>query len=87
MELVGTSRLTAFFEGEPLIVNSVHHQAVRSVGSNLKVIARAPDGIVEAIEDTSGRWVLGVQWHPEWMATSTVSKRIFDAFIQEACSS
>ena len=87
VELQGTSRLTPFFEEQPLVVNSVHHQAVCVLGRNLRVVASAPDGIVEAIEDTTGRWVLGVQWHPEWMQDSVVTKRIFDAFIEEARSS
>lgn len=43
-------------------VNSIHHQAVRTVGSGLTATAWSPDGVVEAVE---GDGVLGVQWHPE----------------------
>jgi putative glutamine amidotransferase len=50
---------------EPLAVNSTHHQAVRDVGSGVLVSARAPDGIVEAIELPDVPFALGVQWHPE----------------------
>ena len=47
-------------------VNSRHHQAVASVGSALRVIGTAPDGVIEAVEGTDEqRFVLGVQWHPE----------------------
>ena len=46
-------------------VNTTHHQAVRSPG-RARVSGRAPDGVVEAIE-APGRFVLGVQWHPELM--------------------
>lgn len=47
-------------------VNSSHHQAIRVPGRDLRVTARAPDGVVEAVEWTgNGNWVLGVQWHPE----------------------
>jgi putative glutamine amidotransferase len=50
-------------------VNSRHHQAVDRVGATLAVVATAPDGVVEAIEQTgTGRFVLGVQWHPENLA-------------------
>lgn len=46
-------------------INSFHHQAVKDVGQGLRVGARSDDGLVESIEATNGRWVLGVQWHPE----------------------
>ena len=84
IEFEGHSRLTEFFEDEPHTINSVHHQSVRKLGRDLRITARAPDGIVEAIEDTSGRWILGVQWHPEWLPESRTSRRIFAAFMQEA---
>jgi len=48
-------------------VNSWHHQAIKRVASDLKVVAHAPDGIVEAIEIPEHRFALGVQWHPEWL--------------------
>lgn len=49
----------------PLGVNTTHHQAVKRVGANLVVTARAEDGVVEAIEDPTAPFVVGVQWHPE----------------------
>ena len=48
-------------------VNSWHHQAVKRVAGDLKVVATAPDGIVEALEIPGHRFALGVQWHPEWL--------------------
>jgi putative glutamine amidotransferase len=42
-----------------------HHQAVGELGQGLHVSGRAADGVIEAIEFSDGRWVLGVQWHPE----------------------
>jgi putative glutamine amidotransferase len=48
----------------PLPVNSTHHQAVKSPGADLAVSARAPDGVIEALE-LPGGFTLGVQWHPE----------------------
>lgn len=49
-------------------VNSYHHQSVKDVAPGFKVTARAPDGIIEAIETTNqDRFAVGVQWHPEGM--------------------
>jgi putative glutamine amidotransferase len=48
-------------------VNSWHHQAIKRLAVDLKVVATAPDGIVEAIEIAGHRFALGVQWHPEWL--------------------
>lgn len=54
----------------PHVVNSTHHQAVDRVASNFRVAARAPDGVIEAVEaKANGRFLMAVQWHPE---------RIFD---------
>ena len=48
-----------------LYVNSFHHQAVSAPGSKFRVVATAPDGVIEAIESTEYKSILGVQWHPE----------------------
>ena len=62
------SRLARLVGRRALAVNSSHHQAVAEPGHGLCVVARAEDGIVEAIESTDpDRFVLGVQWHPERM--------------------
>lgn len=48
-------------------VSSVHHQAIDVVAPGLTVVGRAPDGVIEAVESISPtRWVVGVQWHPEF---------------------
>ena len=54
---------------QPLFVNSFHHQAVKSPGDKFRVVAKAADGIIEAIESTEFKPVLGVQWHPECLET------------------
>jgi putative glutamine amidotransferase len=47
-------------------VNTSHHQSIRDVGHGLIVAARAPDGVIEAVEhEPHKHWVVGVQWHPE----------------------
>jgi putative glutamine amidotransferase len=80
------SLLAELAGSETARVNSSHHQAVNKVGRDLKVIARAPDGVVEAIIDTRpDRFILGVQWHPEvgW-EKDRFSQAIFKKFIEEA---
>jgi putative glutamine amidotransferase len=70
-----------------LRVNSRHHQANRSVVSPFIVSGKASDDVIEAIESTAHRFVLGLQWHPESMiiANDKASKAIFKAFV-EACN-
>ena len=64
----------------PVAVNSLHHQAVDLPGRGFRVAARAPDGLVEAIEAEAGPWQLGVQWHPEKLPPDHRS-RLFGAFV------
>ena len=59
------STLYNIYGSPTLLVNSFHHQAVREPGSKLRVVAKAPDGIIEAVESAEFKSVLGVQWHPE----------------------
>jgi putative glutamine amidotransferase len=66
-------------------VNSSHHQSILETGHDLRVTARAPDGVVEAVEWTGdANWVLGVQWHPERMATDTLAQFLFRELVQAA---
>ncbi|HEU0114899.1 MAG TPA: gamma-glutamyl-gamma-aminobutyrate hydrolase family protein, partial [Thermomicrobiales bacterium] len=55
------------FTGDRLAVNSYHHQAIATLAPELRAIATAPEGFVEAVCHVGPRWVLGVQWHPEMM--------------------
>lgn len=58
-------------------VNSLHHQAVKDPGESLRVIARDRDNIVQAIEDATGKPILGVQWHPEYLLFLPAQLAIF----------
>jgi len=65
------SRLARALGTERPVVNSMHHQAVRTVASSLATVARAPDGLVEGVEwPTDDWWMVGVQWHPEELTAS-----------------
>ena len=65
VEIVPDSLLARVIGKQPLGVNSTHHQAVRRPGAGVLVSARAPDGVIEAIELPDLPFALGVQWHPE----------------------
>ena len=73
-------------------VNTVHHQAIKELGKDLKVMAHSPqDGIIEAIRwapdgDENPPFVVGVQWHPEFAVGSKTegmlnSNLLYDAFL------
>lgn len=62
------SRLARMAAAEEVRVNSSHHQSILELGRDLRVVARASDGVIEGVEWTGGaNWVMGVQWHPERM--------------------
>lgn len=61
-------------------VNSRHNEHVTT--TDLSIAAVAPDLTIEAIEDKTKRFFIGVQWHPESLPNDTYSKKLFDAFIE-----
>ncbi len=63
---------------------SAHHQAIRQVGRNLRTVAYSPDGVIEAIEDSSLPFFVGVQWHPERDPDAPATRALFQAFVR-AC--
>ena len=79
------SRLQEVLNVNEIHVNSYHHQSVREPGRDLRVVGTAPDGVIEAIEDTGDRFVMGVQWHPEtgW-SNDGFSQALFAALMESA---
>jgi putative glutamine amidotransferase len=69
---------------DTVAVNSRHQQAVDQTGRDLRVAAVSGDGVVEAVEDTQGRFVLGLQWHPEYFPEEASTRAIMAAFLQAA---
>jgi putative glutamine amidotransferase len=66
-------------------VNSSHHQAAEVLGDGLRISARAPDDVIEALEGKSiDHFVLAVQWHPERSVSESVSQAIFRALVEAA---
>ena len=64
-------------------VNTSHHQSIRDLGRGLRIAARAPDGVIEAVEhEPHKHWVVGVQWHPERLLSDVLSESLFRALVQ-----
>jgi putative glutamine amidotransferase len=75
------SRLYSILGKRYTRVNSLHHQSVKTVGKDVRIVAQEPSGIVEAIEHTRLPFVIGVQWHPEFLLTYRRQRRLFKALI------
>jgi len=68
-----------------LAVNSLHHQGIREPGPQLRIEARAPDGLIEAVSLRHHPFALAVQWHPEWQPEhNDASRALFAGFIHAA---
>jgi len=74
------TRLGAVLGGEHAPVKSHHHQGLGRLGEGLRVAAKAGDGTIEAVEDPSARFALGVLWHPE----AGEDTKLFEALVEEA---
>ena len=81
--LAPDSLVSELFGADEKRVNTVHHQGLRRVAEGFTVSAWAPDGVIEAIEREEAPWVLGVQWHPEWMPDVAAQQRLFARFVDE----
>jgi putative glutamine amidotransferase len=82
IEVTRASRLHGIVGGDVVGVNSVHHQAVRDLATDLVVSARAPDGLVEGVEHPGRRFVVGVQCHPEELYIERQwARRLFVDFV------
>ena len=82
VNIVSGSPLHKCLGVEQLPVNSYHHQAVRVIAPELKVMAKSTDGIIEALYKPDHRFLWAVQWHPEFSyKTDENSMKIFRAFV------
>jgi putative glutamine amidotransferase len=66
VEVVEGSRVAvAMGTVQPQGGHSYHHQSIDRVATDLKIVARSSDGVIEAVEHRDAKWIVGVQWHPE----------------------
>ncbi len=78
------SRLRAILESATVWVNALHHQAVDRVGESLEIVAREETGIAQAIEQNGHSFMIGVQWHPEYMPQKRRQRAIFRQLVELA---
>ena len=82
IKIIKKSKLFNILKKSTIYVNSIHHQAVDKLGENLKISAYDANNMVEGIESTNNHFLLGTQWHPEYLFYKKESKKIFSSFIK-----
>lgn len=75
-ELLGTTRCK---------INSLHSQAINQLGSGLRIAGRDLDNIVQAVEEPTRPFLIGVQWHPEYLLYLSCQRNLFRALVESAC--
>ena len=78
-----SSKLYKIIKKPFIEVNSAHHQSINLPGKGLTINAKAPDGVIEGIEDPSKNFCIGVQWHPEFLIKKS-DNDLFKSFIKAA---
>jgi putative glutamine amidotransferase len=78
------TRMRATLARDSFQVVCLHHQAIDVVGDDLRVTARAKDGLIEGLEDPTARFVMGVLWHPEQMLDHEGSLAVYRALVDAA---
>ena len=78
------SKLHDIMRADSCAVNSFHHQGIKKVGEGFKVVARASDGLIEAVEAEGRTFMLGVQWHPEFFLGDKHMGNLFSWLVKEA---
>jgi putative glutamine amidotransferase len=86
LRLDPNSKLAQFFGTTNFPTNSLHHQSLKALGSGIKAVGWAPDGVVEAVEGRNGHFMVGVQCHPEALqgAADPRWRALFQGFV-ESC--
>lgn len=84
VDIVGDSQLNRILKVSWCRINSLHHQAVEQAGQGVEIVARDRDGLVQGIESTRHDFLIGVQWHPEWLIFNRPQQRLIRALIHAA---
>ena len=78
------SRLAQLIDETSIEVNSLHHQAVKTIAPKLKVTGTSEDGVIESLESDGRRFMIAVQWHPEEIDELPWVRRLFQSFAKAA---
>ena len=78
------SRLAQLIDETEIQVNSLHHQAIKTIAPQLRVTGKSDDGVIEAIESPERRFLIAVQWHPEEIDDLPWVRRLFQGFARAA---
>ena len=65
-------------------MNALHHQAVNRLGDGIRVVATERSGVVQGIEAPGHRFLMGVQWHPEYLVTDPRQQNLFRTLVEAA---
>jgi putative glutamine amidotransferase len=78
------SRLAQLIDETDIQVNSLHHQAIKTVAPQLRITGQSGDGVIEAVESGERRFLIAVQWHPEEIDELGWVRRLFQGFAKAA---
>ena len=78
------SALYKIFKCRKARINSLHNQAIAKLGKGLQIVGRDLDNIVQAVEDPTRQFVMGVQWHPEFLIFIRRQRHLFKAVVSQA---
>lgn len=84
VRVVSDSRLGQVMRQPVIGANRIHSQTIKILGTHLRVVALDNDHFVQAIENTRGQWLMGIQWHPEYLLYHGGHRRIFRHFVHAA---
>lgn len=86
VSLESGTQLAGIVSRHAIAVNSHHHQGLKEIGPGLRVSARAPDGLIEAVELPGHPFGVAVQWHPEWLTHQEWTRQLFRGLVDAAAN-
>ncbi|QOR38142.1 type 1 glutamine amidotransferase [Billgrantia diversa] len=84
VDIMDDSQLRRILKVSWCRINSLHHQAVQEAGHGIEIVARDRDGLVQGIESHHHEFLIGVQWHPEWLVFNLPQQRLIRALVEAA---